>query len=502
VVVYLNGGYDGGETEFLEGGIQINSENSDTSEVLFSTTNEVLARVKPKIGKCLIFLHEALHQSAPVYRGVKYILRTELIFRRVDTYVQEDPIKFQNDPKYIKFLKLYRKSHENLALGNPGKFFDLYYQALKLQVEAQREQKLPEVTALSKRTFPEEIWLYVLSFFDAFETRRLFAVSKDFYDLAIDGQLWKVFYEHRWPKPPSESPIRSSSTPEIHSENPSESVHKVMALDWILHPYLEDWYGKYWFRIRLQSSPNIIDIGTCTINFLLDEEDDIPYNLTRRIHRKFYSLPAKFDVPRMIRVSDYGHYRPARHELRIEFGRGTPILTKNEDDASGLTWSVPKGDLWEMMNCYFLVSRWLPNIYLNSPYPRLIFPVETIVRETSVSTIKSYRLRSGVVVSFGDSGAWLEVVSDLEIIHTEIFAKTPEDPEEYSAFLASRFSAWLAENKNSSFGLFNFCFIGPHAVEENVAIFLSILDLQFPFVEYKVVSSEKDRLFAPLVGAK
>jgi hypothetical protein len=372
---------------------------------------------------------------------------------------------FQNDPKYIKFLKLYRKSQENLELGNPGKFFDLYYEALKLQVEAQRKKKLPEMTNLSKKTFPEEIWLHVLAYLATWELVALLPVSKDFYDLAIDGQIWEPIYRERWPKDSAENK------------------------EWILHPYLEDWYGKFWCRHLLQTSPNVIDIGTCDLKFL-----------SGRKNRSFSTLPARYKVVDLTPAGS-GHYRSGLI-INVTLGTGTRILNKKSNDPSGTLWFAPIGKVWDEMVEYFTFSNH-PNIFLNSPYPRIVFPntgIPPVTCETSVCTIRSYKLRSGVVVSFGHSGAWLQVVRDGEIEHTEIFAKPPEHSEEYSEHLVSGFASWVAENDRNS-GVWNFCFIGGGAVDENVATFLSFLDSIVPPVEYKVVSSEKDRFYAPLLGA-
>jgi predicted 2-oxoglutarate/Fe(II)-dependent dioxygenase YbiX len=59
VMVYLNGGVIGGATEFADFG-----------------------RVFPETGKLLLFQHAVYHQGAPVERGRKYVLRTDVMYRR------------------------------------------------------------------------------------------------------------------------------------------------------------------------------------------------------------------------------------------------------------------------------------------------------------------------------------------------------------------------------------------------------------------------------------
>ena len=55
-MIYLNDNYEGGETAFR------------------------YARIKPTRGMALVFNHELLHESAPVKKGRKYLLRSDVMF--------------------------------------------------------------------------------------------------------------------------------------------------------------------------------------------------------------------------------------------------------------------------------------------------------------------------------------------------------------------------------------------------------------------------------------
>lgn len=59
VLLYLNGGFVGGATEFSPG-----------------------SPVIPAAGRALLFDHRLMHQGAPVREGRKYVLRTDLMFAR------------------------------------------------------------------------------------------------------------------------------------------------------------------------------------------------------------------------------------------------------------------------------------------------------------------------------------------------------------------------------------------------------------------------------------
>jgi prolyl 4-hydroxylase len=59
LMIYLNEGMVGGATEFDE-----------------------LGRVEPETGKALLFQHAIRHQGAPVEKGKKYVLRTDVMYRK------------------------------------------------------------------------------------------------------------------------------------------------------------------------------------------------------------------------------------------------------------------------------------------------------------------------------------------------------------------------------------------------------------------------------------
>lgn len=59
-MVYLNGGFEGGATALLELGVDI----------------------EPKPGRALLFQHHMLHEGCEVKRGVKYAVRSDIMYRR------------------------------------------------------------------------------------------------------------------------------------------------------------------------------------------------------------------------------------------------------------------------------------------------------------------------------------------------------------------------------------------------------------------------------------
>jgi predicted 2-oxoglutarate/Fe(II)-dependent dioxygenase YbiX len=61
-MVYLNDDFEGGNTTFYE--------------------SRVPLHVRPETGKALLFYHRQVHEGRPVVRGRKYVLRSDIMYRR------------------------------------------------------------------------------------------------------------------------------------------------------------------------------------------------------------------------------------------------------------------------------------------------------------------------------------------------------------------------------------------------------------------------------------
>jgi hypothetical protein len=95
ILIYLNDDFGGGVTNFVrdgEGdGCAIDDveggEGRQQDDHVTERARDVVCRVVPKTGRALIFKHETLHEGAAVEFGTKYILRTEIMFRRVPSAI-------------------------------------------------------------------------------------------------------------------------------------------------------------------------------------------------------------------------------------------------------------------------------------------------------------------------------------------------------------------------------------------------------------------------------
>ena len=77
------------------------------------TLEKVECLVSPKAGTAAVFFnHDTLHEGQPVTKGTKYIIRTEIMFRRVDTEILPNPTSYHGNENYLKTVVLYKKSWE------------------------------------------------------------------------------------------------------------------------------------------------------------------------------------------------------------------------------------------------------------------------------------------------------------------------------------------------------------------------------------------------------
>jgi prolyl 4-hydroxylase len=64
VLVYLNDNFEGGETRFQE---------------------QIEQTITPKCGMVSIFQHKIRHEGCPVRRGIKYAMRSDVIYEAFET---------------------------------------------------------------------------------------------------------------------------------------------------------------------------------------------------------------------------------------------------------------------------------------------------------------------------------------------------------------------------------------------------------------------------------
>jgi hypothetical protein len=119
--LYLNGGLSGGTTNFVKN-TQSMLRNEDN---LFAAQPENISeKIVPVAGMALIFNHYILHEGEGLLEGLKYILRSDIMFQR-----NEPPQLCDSESKALNYLeqaKVYEREGEfSLAVACYGRAFKL-----------------------------------------------------------------------------------------------------------------------------------------------------------------------------------------------------------------------------------------------------------------------------------------------------------------------------------------------------------------------------------------
>lgn len=128
LVCYLNHDFEGGDTIF-------DDPNVASERDYYGWGQQEGTTVHPRTGRAVLFAHQAWHGSAKVVAGTKYILRSEVIFQRVDMLLPAR-YSFLDDPNYIKARRLYELSRALDHGVSPEGFVEVYAKVLSLQCAA------------------------------------------------------------------------------------------------------------------------------------------------------------------------------------------------------------------------------------------------------------------------------------------------------------------------------------------------------------------------------
>jgi len=122
-MLYLNGGFEGGSTNFV-----------DESQTLWMDSNgnfraqddKILLKILPVPGMAIIFNHQLLHEGAQLKEGVKFIMRSDVMFRQSST----DHIV--TDPKETEALKQFQMAERLESEGRAMEAAECYRRAFRL----------------------------------------------------------------------------------------------------------------------------------------------------------------------------------------------------------------------------------------------------------------------------------------------------------------------------------------------------------------------------------
>jgi len=119
--MYLNGGFEGGTTNFIS---DSQSLYKDESGKYRAEEDNVLFKIVPETGLALIFNHRILHEGEALRSGVKYLMRSDIMFER-----QSPPDIPDEEKKALEYLKL---AEEAERTGDCHQSVEYYRKAMKL----------------------------------------------------------------------------------------------------------------------------------------------------------------------------------------------------------------------------------------------------------------------------------------------------------------------------------------------------------------------------------
>jgi hypothetical protein len=130
MMIYLNDEYVGGETNFL-------SEHSlhwDEERKLYcAPTETIVASFKACPGDVLLFDHKILHEGAQVTSGMKWMMRSEIMYRKVPSTSNEGI-----DSTLAQALQILQAAKNAEGSGDMTLAVSLYSKAFKLYPELER----------------------------------------------------------------------------------------------------------------------------------------------------------------------------------------------------------------------------------------------------------------------------------------------------------------------------------------------------------------------------
>lgn len=124
LMIYLNDSYDGGETHFCH---SHDMHFDEAHRIYCAPAESIHTSWKPRKGDCILFDHPLLHEGARVRNGEKYIMRSEVMYRK-DAVAPENEDSIQEE----KAIRLWYEGCSLEEQGQVDAAIRLYRQAYKL----------------------------------------------------------------------------------------------------------------------------------------------------------------------------------------------------------------------------------------------------------------------------------------------------------------------------------------------------------------------------------
>ncbi|KAL0489787.1 prolyl 4-hydroxylase [Acrasis kona] len=187
VIIYLNNDFEGGGTKFHQRPKGELPFIDDSTQDSTSSSN-----IKPEAGSVLLFNHDVLHEGLQVIKGTKYIMKCELMFKRVTT---SGSILCESDlSSFLKSSVLYSNAHHLEVNGDLYSSTMEYLEALNIQVNHSSSidsHSYPEDNIMS---LPSEVILIIMSFASIDVLLNCSKVNRKLNYYSCESSIWRKLY--------------------------------------------------------------------------------------------------------------------------------------------------------------------------------------------------------------------------------------------------------------------------------------------------------------------
>ncbi|KAG2393822.1 hypothetical protein C9374_003586 [Naegleria lovaniensis] len=236
-------------------------KNLDTNDI--TVTFLKIGHVMPTKGTVAIFNHDLWHSGEMVNNETKYILRTEIIFQRIDSEsIYRVPLC--DNECFLTVKHLMDKSYELELQGNVKEATCKYIQALELHTQVSHSLSSNPSCRLStmEQLIPEEVFSIIFNYLPTADLcRGILCVNRNINCYARNSIMWKQRYDATW------NSIRYGWSEKV-AEKTLQENSKIMFLQEILNGnstmHFHDWYHAFVSRANMERyfCPVMVSIGT------------------------------------------------------------------------------------------------------------------------------------------------------------------------------------------------------------------------------------------------
>eukprot|EP00005_Dracoamoeba_jomungandri_P000434 CAMPEP_0174251454 /NCGR_PEP_ID=MMETSP0439-20130205/1276_1 /TAXON_ID=0 /ORGANISM="Stereomyxa ramosa, Strain Chinc5" /LENGTH=765 /DNA_ID=CAMNT_0015331777 /DNA_START=130 /DNA_END=2427 /DNA_ORIENTATION=+ len=253
--VFLNDDFEGGNSLFFD------RHNETNKNPAF--------QIEPKAGRAVIFNHDTRHAEELVTKGTKYVMSTEIVFKRTRRPTE---VNWEDEELFMKAKQLYQEAEDCEVVGQMAEAFAKYSEAMALQTQhASIPQFQDNPPAINKVFLDLDLCARIFRDVPVDQMLNVFLASKIFYKGATCDSVWYEKFSTMWP-----------NAFLLEDEDPEERV------------YIRDWFRS--FRHAYVAStlfqPFVVDIGKHSLKYgLTGVTSCVPVkNIIATIYNKHHNI--------------------------------------------------------------------------------------------------------------------------------------------------------------------------------------------------------------------